>query len=336
VTPVTFGPVLRAIEIMKDKLKIWIYGAGAIGCFYGSHLVRAGHDVLFVARGEQLKTMQKTGLKIKSILGDFGLVTPPQDELKDKYEPNLVIVAVKTYDSQQVAEKLFELLSSNIPIFVFQNGVRSHEVYEKILGKERVYRAVLNIAVSIFEPGIVTHSSGGFIGLQNDGKYAPTMLESFKAGKLPGEVTSNITEFIWSKMAWNAPFNTVTALSRLKTNAILQDADGQHLIREIIAEVVQLANANGVNLPAQVADDKINFTLNKLGDITTSTLEDVKQSKTLEYNAVVGDLIAEAKRHNLQVPHLQTVYTLLKLLDKSFNRSERVSNLPIKIKPPIV
>ncbi len=79
-----------------ESLRIAIVGVGGVGGYFGARLAQAGHDVFFIARGAHLAAMQRHGLRVQSIAGDFIL-----PEVKATDDPatvgpvDLVIVAVK-------------------------------------------------------------------------------------------------------------------------------------------------------------------------------------------------------------------------------------------------
>jgi 2-dehydropantoate 2-reductase len=313
------------------EVKIWIYGAGAVGCYYGARLNQAGNQILFIARGKQLETLQKNGLKIKSYKGDLEILpseilVSSVDNLDKQFEPDLIIVATKSTANQQVIQKLKNLNKLNTPIFIFQNGVKSH--YPYLIDFKNVSRVIINIAAALSEPGVLIHKSGEMIFIQsktysqhesisnNEIPFAKELIHSFESVNIPTKLSENIEIDIWSKMIWNAAFNSVTALTGLTTSPILNDADGIKLIRNIGKEVFQLAKLNNINIPENVIEDKIIFTRDILGDISTSTLEDVRKDNALEYQAIIGDLIEEANRFNIELPYLRTTATLLKLLNK--------------------
>lgn len=309
-------PFQRSLE-SDMKLNIWIYGAGAVGCYYGSKLQLAGNNVLFIARGKQLEALKNNGLKVQSCNGDYQ-INPIQccseEELSSQSKPDLVLVSVKRYSNEEVTETLSKRLDNKIPIFVLQNGIKSEEIYKKQLGEQRVYRAIMNIAASLKSPGELFHKSGGTIILEDKREFAKKLFSDFDAQKVDCKLEKDIQKAIWNKILWNAPFNTVTALTKQTTTPIIQDPDGLRLLKSIATEVIQLAQANNVDITEATFEKHLDFTLNKLGDITTSTREDVLEGKPIEYEAVVGDLIDEADGLDIDVPHVRTVFSLLKLL----------------------
>ena len=52
-------------------MRICVVGSGAVGGYYGAKMARAGHDVVFAARGAHLAAMRARGLTVKGTLGEF-------------------------------------------------------------------------------------------------------------------------------------------------------------------------------------------------------------------------------------------------------------------------
>ncbi len=48
-----------------DRSKVCIFGAGAIGGYFGVQLARAGIDVSLVARGAHLAAIRERGLRLQ-------------------------------------------------------------------------------------------------------------------------------------------------------------------------------------------------------------------------------------------------------------------------------
>jgi 2-dehydropantoate 2-reductase len=90
-------------------------------------------------------------------------------------------------------------------------------------------------------------------------------------------------------------------------------------------ETLAVGRAEG----AKVTDDRVDLQLQQIQKnlnayaIKTSTLQDLEKGKRLEYDAISGAVVRAAKRHGMRVPATETVYALLKLLDKSVQSGAR-------------
>src|SRR5262245_57705693 len=119
-------------------MHVAIYGAGAVGGFYGGKLARAGERVTFIARGAHLKAIRERGLLVWSPIGDF-LVRAEADSEPERVGPvDLVVLAVKAYDNTEVLPRLPALCGDGTAVLTLQNGVDSVDEVAAAVGRERV------------------------------------------------------------------------------------------------------------------------------------------------------------------------------------------------------
>jgi 2-dehydropantoate 2-reductase len=301
-------------------MKIWVYGAGAVGCYYGSKLMQSGSSVLWIVKDKHKKMFETHGMRFKSFRGDYEVENPillTEDKLEQApFKPDLIIVSVKAYSNDLVIANLKKYFSQNsqVPLFIFQNGILSEEIYKKHFGEGNVFRAIVNIAAHLKEPGLFEHKSGDFMYIQSGSDFSELLVSGIQKHEIGAVVSSDIRRDAWFKTIWNAAFNTITALTGQTTKPLLEDSDGKALLLAVMREVVELARLEGLDLSEEDIAKKIDYTENTLGDISTSTLEDVKKGNILEIQPIIGDLVDIARKHNHPSPIIQTIFTLLKLL----------------------
>jgi 2-dehydropantoate 2-reductase len=109
-------------------MKILVMGAGAVGAFYGAKLQQAGEDVVLCVRGENLRAMRERGLEVKSYKGDFKLPVKATDRPAAFAPYDLVLFAVKSYDTEPSAQQLVDCLAPDGIIMTLQNGVENEEI----------------------------------------------------------------------------------------------------------------------------------------------------------------------------------------------------------------
>jgi 2-dehydropantoate 2-reductase len=51
-------------------MKFAVMGAGAVGCFYGGMLARAGHEVTLIGRQNHVAAIRRDGLRLESLAFD--------------------------------------------------------------------------------------------------------------------------------------------------------------------------------------------------------------------------------------------------------------------------
>ncbi|HEX3208863.1 MAG TPA: 2-dehydropantoate 2-reductase N-terminal domain-containing protein, partial [Geminicoccaceae bacterium] len=122
-------------------------------------LATSGQDVTFIARGAHLDAIRQRGLRLESALGDI-TVQPAQasDDPASIGPVDLVIFAVKLYDTEAAAEGCRPLVGDASGVVTFQNGVDSPEVLSRVLGREHVIGGVAQIASVVAAPGLIKHT----------------------------------------------------------------------------------------------------------------------------------------------------------------------------------
>src|SRR5437870_5088726 len=109
-------------------MRIAAMAAGAVGGYFGARMAAAGHDVTFIARGAHRDAMRRGGLKIESTIGNLHLKDVRVTDDPNEIGPvDLVLFAVKLWDTETAGEATHPLLGPNTRVITFQNGVDSVE-----------------------------------------------------------------------------------------------------------------------------------------------------------------------------------------------------------------
>ena len=112
-------------------MKILVMGAGAIGAYFGARLQQAGEQVIFCARGENLRALKAQGVEFKSYQGDFSIAVTATGDPGDFAPYDLILFCVKSYDTATAAVTLEGCLNLGGAILTLQNGVESAEQLKK-------------------------------------------------------------------------------------------------------------------------------------------------------------------------------------------------------------
>ena len=139
-------------------MRIAVMGAGGVGGYFGGRLAQAGNDVVFIARGRHLDALRSKGLALKSPTGDATLKVTAVDDPAAAGPVEVVLFAVKLWDTEAAAERLQPLLAKGGVVIPFQNGVESVARISAVLGAERVLGGAAYIAARIGEPGQIVQT----------------------------------------------------------------------------------------------------------------------------------------------------------------------------------
>jgi len=131
-------------------MKIAVVGSGGVGGRFGARLAVGGNAIRFVARGQHLEAIQRNGLTIRSSRGDVHLDKVNAVDSVEKMENiDLVLIAVKLWDTEEVARVLRPLAEQGAAILSLQNGVEKDDVLRRFLPPGSVLGGVCYISASI-------------------------------------------------------------------------------------------------------------------------------------------------------------------------------------------
>jgi 2-dehydropantoate 2-reductase len=302
-------------------MKILVMGAGAVGAYYGARLQQAGENVVLCARRENLRAMRERGLQVKSYKGDFHLAVTATDRPAEFAPYDLVLFAVKSYDTEPSARQLADCLAPDGIIMTIQNGVENEDLLCRHFPRTAVMGGNSRVGAELVAPGVLLHTALGFIEFgELDGADSPRALrlaELFKRAGIFGELTTDLQTLRWYKLMGNNGTNTVCTLSRSTLGQVFRDPDGLALVRTLMEETLAVGIAEGAKMDPARIEPYLQMVLKNLNvdAIKPSTLQDFEKGKRLEYDAISGAVVRAAQRHGIKVPATRTVNTLLKMLD---------------------
>jgi 2-dehydropantoate 2-reductase len=300
-------------------MKILIVGSGAVGGYFGALLARAGNDVTFLVRGEHLKAINRNGLLVKSINGDFTVQVKAKERPHKDKRYDLIIFAVKGYDLEAAAETVETVVTHNTSILSLLNGLDSEKRLAKRFGDKKIIGGIAFIGSAIESPGVIAHTSSGSITVgEMDGEESGRCKEIkaiFEKAHIPCKISTDITKDIWSKMVWNVGFNAITAVTRALASDILADHGTRQIVEQSMLETVRVAEKRGVLLSPDLISKTIART-EKAGKIKTSMLQDIERGKRTEIDFINGAVIEIGKESGFDTPVNETLCGLVRFLER--------------------
>lgn len=298
-------------------MRIAVMGTGGVGGYFGARLAAGGHEVAFIARGRQLQALRDNGLRVLSPLGDVVLPTVTVTDDPTTIGPvELVLFAVKLWDTEQAAAQLAPLLGDGTAVVSFQNGVAKDEVLRAVLGDRHVMGGVCYIAAAIAEPGVIRHS--GTLQRLVFGEYDGTLSGRAAAFRdacadsgIDVEVTDRIAEVIWEKFVFLVGLSGTTSLARTPIGPIRDEPRARAFLRDVMDEVVQVGRVHGIGLPADFADDRLAFVDTVPASMSSSMHHDLEQGNRLELGWLSGDVAARAADLGLAAPANRAIADIL-------------------------
>jgi 2-dehydropantoate 2-reductase len=306
-------------------VRVLVYGAGAVGGFFGGLLARAGEDVHFVARGAQLQALRARGLTIDSRqLGRLAIRPISTFETAAAAgSADVVLVCVKTQQLPGIFDDLSAVLAPHTVVVPLQNGIEADEQLSARFPRLTVLPAVVYVGATVDEPGVVTHVAAGTIGIgasrdQDRHRLATIRGILAKTGQ-PVHISNDIQRERWNKLMWNAAFNSVSAVTGRVPDDLLAEPPVRSLIIDIMREVLAVGRAHGVDLRPEDVDKHIEWT-EKAAGLRTSTMVDRERGREMESDGLLGVVVRKGRAVAVATPCSAVVFTLLTAIDRGRER----------------
>ncbi len=298
--------------------RIAVVGAGAVGCYFGGMLARAGAPVTLIGRQHHVDAINRNGLLIESTKFQQHIPVSATTDINAVSSAGFVMFCVKTLDTEIVAKEIEPHLAPNAVVLSMQNGVDNVDRIRS-LTKLNPVATVVYVAAAMAGPGHVKHSARGDLAIANarDTKIdIPGIAAMFERGGIPCRISENIEVELWSKLAMNCGYNAISALSQAKYGRVLHTPSTREVLKQAIVETVAVANAAGVPLAeATVVEAGL-----KLGEVmaeaTSSTAQDLARGKRTEIDSLNGYVFRRGEELGVATPVNQALHALVQLLEE--------------------
>lgn len=302
---------------------ILIYGTGAVGIYFGGKLHQAGFNTSFVDLPEKVDEIGDSTLSIRSKMSkDYDFKPTIVKEVLDLPPQDIILVCVKAFQTYDIALNLLPVVKPTTIVLSLQNGLENEKILSDLLGKNLVMGSVIYFSGILENPSTVVQKAPDqiiFGELDHQRSQREEWLSSiFAHADINHKISEAINQDIWKKFIWSNAYNSVSALTSSTLKQIHQAEGVLQTIRQMMNEVQQIAEAEGIVVPNQILDDLINSVAN-YADVKTSMLKDMESGRMPELEALVGVVLKKGEQHGISTPVNQTIYNLIHLAIKNIN-----------------
>ncbi|MCS7178131.1 MAG: 2-dehydropantoate 2-reductase [Anaerolineae bacterium] len=298
-------------------MRIAVFGAGAVGGYFGARLARAGEEVAFIARGAHLEAIRRDGLFVESPLGDFR-VFPVQatDDPEEVGPVDVVLVGVKAWQVPEVAPKMAPLLGPETFIVPLENGVEAPDRLAAVWGRERVLGGLCRIISMVPEPGRIWHRGMepyvAFGELDNrPSERAERLRAAFERAGVRAEIPADIHVALWEKFLFIAPFASLGAVTRAPVGVLRSIPHLRRMLEDAIAEAMAVGRARGVPLPDDTPARTMALIEGMPPDGTTSMQRDIAAGRPSELDDLTGAVVRLGEAAGVETPLHRFMYFAL-------------------------
>lgn len=293
-------------------MKIAVMGAGAIGCFFGALLTKAGHEVVLIGRPAHMDAVHANGLLLERASGREYVRLGTSTDAASVAGAGLVLVCVKSGDTEKAGDQMAPYLTPEAMIVCLQNGVGNAQRLAALLGRP-VFPAVVYVAADMAGAGHVRHRGRGELVI-GTGERDEELAALFRTAGIPAKLSDKVENELWAKLVLNCAYNALSAITRQTYGALLEMEGAETLIRNVLAECVAVAAACGINLPEGQAESTVAIVRTIPGQLS-STAQDMIRGRSTEIDYLNGYIVRLAAEHGVAAPVNQALTTIVKILE---------------------
>ena len=293
-------------------MKIAVMGAGAVGCYYGGMLARAGHDVVLIGRPQHFEAVECEGLRLETETFDERIRVSASTEGRAVQSAQLVLFCVKSTDTESGAAAIRPHLASDALVLSLQNGVENADRLRALLPQE-VTAAVVYIGVEMAGPGHVRHHGRGELVIEPS-KANDEVARALIAAGVPTEISDNVRGALWAKLIANCAYNALSAITQLPYGRLVKGEGITAAMRDLVDECVAVAKADGVTLPGDV-DAAVRKIAETMPGQYSSTAQDLARRKRSEIDHLNGLIVRRGEALGVATPANRLLHGIVKLIE---------------------
>lgn len=294
-------------------LKVAVMGAGAVGCYYGGMLARAGHEVVLIARPQHVDAIHRDGLRMETTTFDEHVCLNASSDPSAVQGAQLVLFCVKSLDTESAGALMLPHLAPDALVLCLQNGVDNADRLRTVLPQHAVAAAVVYVATEMAGPGHVKHHGRGELVIE-PADASQAIAQALIAAGVPTEISSNVRGALWAKLIINCAYNAVSAIAQLPYGKTGVGAGIQDVMRDVVAECQAVAKADGVQVVGDV-DAAIRKIFETMPNQLSSTGHDLARGKRTEIDYLNGLIVRRGEALGIATPANRVLWALVKLLE---------------------
>ena len=300
-------------------MRIAIMGSGGLGGYFGARLVHGGAaDVHFIARGKHLQAMRQEGLRIE---GPDPIHVRPVQATDDPHEVgpvDLVMLCVKLWDTESAVRQILPMVGPDTAVISFQNGVLKDQYLRSVFDQRQLMGGVGYVATTIAAPGVIRQTGpmqrllfGEFDGSRS--RRGEDLLAACLAGGIKAELSHDIVREIWQKYVFLVGLSGTTTTIRKPIGPIRSNPQTRAFLHDVMQEVVAVARAQGVAVPENYAQVRLELADDVSPDMTSSMHHDLQRGNRLEVRWLAGGVVELGRTHGVPTPLNRAIADILAL-----------------------
>lgn len=314
-------------------MNITILGAGAMGSLFGGLLAEAGASVTLLDVNQQhLDAIRHTGLRLETDTRRLTVVDLDACRPEEATGvPDLLMIFTKTHQIAAALTSSRHLLGPSTWVLTLQNGLGNVEAISAFVPRERILVGVTTIPADFLGPAHVASHGRGQIRMGcavtsaltdhpghrpfNDGCRLCQVVNLLNHAGLHAVADPNVWAAVWEKVAFNAAFNALCAVTGSTVDQIELVPSGPAMAIAVVEETIAVARASGIPADLERTQAMVLQSFKTHAGHQPSMLQDILAGRRTEIDSINGAIVRAAQAHNLPVPRTEMLCTLVSLID---------------------
>lgn len=314
--------------MLSEQSTIAVMGAGAVGCFFGGRLARAGRKVTLIARPDHVRAIAQHGLQMDCLDFQGSVAVHATEDPQAVGGADLVLVSVKSPDTGPTMDLISRFLKPDACLLSLQNGVDNCDRIRQLV-PQSAYAAVVYVAAAMIGPGQLKHFGRGELVIGDPGRHIAASVQQdlgriaaiFASANIPCTISSDIKRDLWAKFLVNCIYNGISAIGQIQYGEMVKVTQVQELIAQLTREFLQVAQAEGVSMSWEEAMAANQAIATTMAGQRSSTAQDLARSRPTEIDYLNGLIVRQGKAHGIATPAHQAIYGLVKMLEQKNDSS---------------
>ncbi|MHA7598368.1 ketopantoate reductase family protein [Alicycliphilus sp. T452] len=295
------------------RLRFAVMGAGAVGCYFGALLARAGHAVTLIGRPAHVQAIQARGLRLQTAAQDAHVAMGASTDAGAVAGADVVLLCVKSTDTEAAARQIQPHLAPGALVLTLQNGVDNDERVRAVLGPAQpVAAAVVYVATAMAGPGHVRHFGRGELVLAPS-PLAGRLVRELGAAGIPAQVSDNVRSALWAKLVINCAYNALSAIVQRPYGWLVQQDGATEVIADLVAECLAVAQADGVRMDGDI-HAAVRGIAQSMPAQLSSTAQDLARGRPSEIEHLNGYVARRGAVLGVPTPANRALLVLVRML----------------------
>lgn len=302
----------------NETIRVAVLGAGAVGCFYGGMLARAGHAVTLIGRKAHVDAFTTSGLHFEGLDFDERIRVEASTKASAVRGAQLLLFCVKSTDTDAAAAQIAPHLEDGALVVNLQNGVDNAERIQARISQP-VIPAVVYVATEMAGPGHLRHHGRGDLVIGNlDSRATLEILQRvqrvFAAAGVPVTISGDVAAELWAKLVLNCAYNAISAIAQMPYGKMIEGAGVRELMRDVVEETLAVAKAGGVHMSPGMLERTLGLA-KSMPTQYSSTAQDLARGKPTEIDHLNGYVVRRGEALGVPTPANRALHALVKLLE---------------------